>query len=53
MGDFNVPYIDWINVTTLPRARIIEKDVFEAISDNFLYQKNLYLTSFLLRRRGM
>ena len=38
MGDFNVPYIDWINVTTLPGARIIEKDFFETISDSFLCQ---------------
>ena len=46
MGDFNVPYIDWVNVTTLPRARIFEKDFFEAISDNFLCQHVKEYTRF-------
>ena len=36
MGDFNVPNIDWINNITLPRARILERDFFDTVSDNFL-----------------
>ena len=38
MGDFNVPNIDWINNITLPRARILERDFFDTVSDNFLHQ---------------
>ena len=38
MGDFNVPKVDWINKEVLPGATVIERNFFEAITDNFLHQ---------------
>ena len=38
LGDFNVPNIDWENRVPEPRARKIEKDFFETITDNLMYQ---------------
>ena len=38
LGDFNVPYIDWVNRVPEPRARKIEKDFLESITDNLMYQ---------------
>ena len=38
LGDFNVPNIDWINRILLPRARKLERDFFETVTDNFLFQ---------------
>ena len=38
MGDFNVPKVDWENTEVLPGAKPIEREFFETITDNFLYQ---------------
>ena len=38
LGDFNVPNVDWINKTTIPGARKIERDFLRTITDNLMYQ---------------
>ena len=38
LGDFNVPNIDWVSKSILPRARKLDRDFFETVSDNFLCQ---------------
>ena len=38
LGDFNVPFIDWKNISLLPGARQLDRDLFETVSDNFLCQ---------------
>ena len=46
MGDFNVPNIDWINKITIPRARKLEKDFFDIVSDELLCQQAIEPTRF-------
>ena len=46
LGDFNVPNIDWINKVTLPRARKVDRDFLETVSDNFLWQHVKKYTRF-------
>ena len=38
LGDFNIPNIDWINITSMPTAKKIEKDLLGKITDNLMYQ---------------
>ncbi|CAL4086760.1 unnamed protein product [Meganyctiphanes norvegica] len=46
MGDFNVPKINWATRDILPGARKIERDLYEAVTDNFLYQHVLLPTRY-------
>ena len=46
LGDFNVPNIDWTNKVTLPRARKLDREFFETVSDNFLCQHVKKYTRF-------
>ena len=46
LGDFNVPKINWATRDILPGARKIERDLYEAVTDNFLYQHVLVPTRY-------
>ncbi|CAL4187567.1 unnamed protein product [Meganyctiphanes norvegica] len=41
LGDFNVPKIKWATRDILPGHRKIERDLYEAVTDNFLYQQDI------------
>ena len=53
LGDFNVPYIDWKNNFILPGARKLDRDFFEIVSDNFLWQHVKKATRFRGNQRSV
>ena len=53
LGDFNVPYIDWKNNFILPGARKLDRDFFEIVSDNFLWQHVKKPTRFRGNQRSV